>query len=89
MALEDNPNATEEERNIGMPLEPGCGETIRRDGLTHYIGSLKSEDGVVRVRVMCSMNIPHWPTPEMSRQAFEFFSHFSRDPETKESVYQE
>ena len=89
MALEDYPNATEEERNIGMPLEPGCGETIRRDGLTHYIGSLKSEDGVVRVRVMCSMNIPHWPTPEMSRQAFEFFSHFSRDPETKESVYQE
>lgn len=32
MALEDNPNATEEERNIGMPLEPGCGETIRREG---------------------------------------------------------
>ena len=89
MALKDSTTCTVEEKNIGMPLEPGCGETIQRDGLTHYIGSLKSEDGIVRTRIMCSMNMPHWPTPEMSRQAFEFFSHFSRDPETKESIYHE
>ena len=63
MALKDSTTCTVEEKNIGMPLEPGCGETIQRDGLTHYIGSLKSEDGIVRTRIMCSMNMPHWPTP--------------------------
>jgi hypothetical protein len=57
------------------------------DGITNYIGDLKSEDGIARVRIMVEMNMPHWPTPEMARQIFEFFSHFSRDPVTKESIY--
>ena len=34
------------------------------------------------------MNMPHWPTPEMSYQAFEFFSHFRRNRETFESIYE-
>ena len=57
------------------------------DGITNYIGDLRSEDGVIRTRIMCEMNMPHWPTPEMSRQIFEFFSHFSRDRKTGESIY--
>lgn len=68
-------------------MEPDCRETIEREGITSYIASLKSEDGIVRTRIMCTMNMPHWPTPEMSRQAFAFFAHFSRNPETGESVY--
>ena len=87
MALKGRDDISPEEKYIGLPLEPDCRETVERDGITSYIASLKSEDGVVRTKIMCTMNMPHWPTPEMSRQAFEFFSHFSRDPVTKESIY--
>lgn len=89
MALKGREDISEEEKHIGLPLTPDCRETIMRDGLTHYIASLKSEDGVARIKIMCTMNMPHWPTPEMSRQAFDFFSHFSRDTTTKESIYDE
>lgn len=89
MAVRDNADASPEEKNIGLPLAPDCRRTVVADGITNYIGDLKSEDGVVRVRLMCEMNMPHWPTPEMARQIFDFFSHFSRDPETKESIYTE
>lgn len=87
MALKDRTDASIEEKNIGLPLAEDCRHTVVADGIVNYIGDLKSEDGVVRVRIMCEMNMPHWPTPEMSRQIFEFFSHFSRNPETKESIY--
>lgn len=87
MALKDREDATVEEKNLGIPLQPGCGHTVVADGITNYIGDLPSEDGVVRVRIMCEMNMPHWPTPEMARQIFDFFSHFSRNTETGESVY--
>lgn len=87
MALKGRTDISIEERNIGLPLEPDCRETVEQDGIVSYIASLKSEDGIIRTRIMCTMNMPHWPTPEMSRQAFEFFSHFSRNPKTKESIY--
>ena len=89
MAVKNDPNASIEEKNIGLPLEPDCRRTVVAEGVTNYIGDLKSEDGVVRMRIMCKANIPHWPTPEMVRQIFEFFSHFSRDTETKASIYTE
>ncbi|MGI6038761.1 MAG: prolyl oligopeptidase family serine peptidase [Clostridiales bacterium] len=87
MALKTREDISDEEKHIGMPLEPDCRRTVVADGIVNYIGDLKSEDGIARVRIMCSMNMPHWPTPEMSRQVFEFFSHFKRDPVTKESIY--
>lgn len=89
MALKENETVSAEEKNIGLPLAPDCRRTVVADGVTNYIGDLKSGDGVARVRIMCEMNMPHWPTPEMARQIFELFSHFSRDPETKESIYTE
>ena len=87
LALKGRTDISEEEKNIGLPLAPENRRTVVADGITNYIADLPSEDGVVRVRIMAEMNMPHWPTPEMSRQIFEFFSHFSRDPETKESIY--
>lgn len=87
MALKGCPDISVEERCIGLPLAPDCRRTVERDGITSYIADLKSADGIARVRIMCEMNMPHWPTPEMSRQAYDFFAQFSRDPETKESVY--
>ena len=87
MALENRPDAGEAESVLGIPLAPGCGHTIETDGIVNCIGDLKSRDGVARVRIMCEKNMPHWPTPEMSRQIFRFFSHFSRDPKTKQSIY--
>ena len=72
-----------------IPLAEDCRRTVVADGITNYIGDLKSEDGVARVRIMCEMNMPHWPTPEMIRQMYAFFEHFSRNVETKESIYTE
>lgn len=87
MALKDRNDISEEEKYIGLPLAPDCRRTVVADGVTNYIGDLKSADGVARIRIMCEMNMPHWPTPELSRQLFEFFSHFSRDPKTRASIY--
>lgn len=87
MALKGRDDISPEEKNIGIPLAPDCRETVERDGITSYIGSLKSRDGIARVKIMCTMNMPHWPTPEMSRQAFDFFAHFARNRETGESIY--
>ncbi len=88
MDLKTSQDISQEEKYIGLPLEDDCRKTVVADGIINYIGSIKSRDGIARVRIMCEMNMPHWPTPEMCRQVFEFFSHFSRDPETKESIYQ-
>lgn len=87
MALEHRTDAAQEEKMLGIPLQKGCGETVVADGIINYIGNLKSRDGITRVKIMCEMNMPHWPTPEMSRQIFDFFSHFSRDVNTKQSIY--
>lgn len=87
LALKGREDISDEERYIGLPLDPDCRKTVVADGITNYIGDLRSDDGISRVRLMVEMNMPHWPTPEMARQIFEFFSHFSRDPVTKESIY--
>lgn len=89
LALEGRTDISVEEQKIGLPLAEDCRRTVVADGVTNYIGDLKSEDGIVRTRIMVEMNMPHWPTPEMIRQMFAFFSHFSRNPETKESIYTE
>ena len=87
MALKDRIDISEAERDIGMPLSIDCRKSYVKDGVLYHIGDIKSEDGVARIRIVAEMNIPHWPTPEMARLIFEFFSHFSRDPITKESIY--
>ena len=88
-ALKDNPGSCEAADKMGLPLPAEQFETVVADGITNYIASFPSEDGVVRTKIMCEMNMPHWPTPEMARQMFEFFSHFSRNTETLESIYTE
>lgn len=87
-ALKDATDTTVEEKAMGIPLDKGCGHTVVADGVTNYIADFPSADGIVRTKIMCEMNMPHWPTPEMSRQMFDFFSHFSRDHKTGESIYQ-
>lgn len=87
LALKNRGDISEEEKQIGLPLAKDCRRTVTADGIVSHIGDIKSADGIARVRLMCTMNMPHWPTPELSRQVFEFFSHFSRDPVTKESIY--
>ena len=89
LAMRERDDLSEAEKGLGLPLPADCLKTVVSDGITNYIGDLKSRDGVIRIRIMCMMNIPHWPTPEMVRQMYEFFSHFSRDPKTKESIYTE
>lgn len=88
MALKDRADITDAEREVGVPIEPGCACTYTADGVRFHQVDFKSYDGITRVRLLAEMNIPHWPTPEMIRQIFAFFSHFSRDPKTQESVYE-
>ena len=88
MALKGREDITLAERQTGIPATESCVEkSFIADGVQFHTVDLISEDGVARVRLLAEMNIPHWPTPEMIRQIFEFFSHFSRDPETKASIY--
>lgn len=87
MALKGKSGVSDAEREVGLPLAPDCRRTYTADGVRFHQADLKSADGVVRVRILAEMNIPHWPTPELARQVFAFFSHFSRDPVTHASVY--
>lgn len=87
LALKTRTDATPAEKETGIPLAPGCGNTYYADGIRYHTCDLKSEDGITRIRILAEMNIPHWPTPEMARQIFRFFAHFSRDPITAESIY--
>lgn len=89
IALKDRTDASPAETETGIPLEPGCGNTFTADGVRFHTCDLKSADGIVRIRILAEMNIPHWPTSEMIRQIFGFFQHFSRDPVTLESIYTE
>ena len=77
------------EKLLGIPLAAGCSAVKTADGVDYAIGDIRSADGVTRIRLVCEDNVPHWPTPELSRLVCDFFSHFSRDPETGESVYRE
>ena len=85
MALETAENATLAEKQTGIAAP--CQESYVADGVQYHMLGLPSEDGIVRTALLAEMNIPHWPTPEMARRIFQFFSHFSRDPETRKSVY--
>lgn len=87
LEMKEKKALSDAEKYLGLPLPSDCLHTVEADGITNYVGDIKSGDGIVRVRVMCEMNMPHWPTPEMVRQMYDFFSHFSRNPQTKESVY--
>lgn len=89
MALKDRTDLSDAERDIGLPLTPDCRRSFVADGVQYHIADLKSDDGITRVRIVAEINIPHWPTPEMIRLIFEFFSHFSRNPVTKASIYHE
>lgn len=87
MQIKGRPEASLEEKRIGLPLSKENRQTLVSDGLTYHIGDLRSKDGVVRTRLVVAMNMPHWPTPEFSRLIFSFFSQFSRDPDSKESIH--
>ena len=89
MALKGKNDISQAEREVGLPLPEDCRKTYVADGVTYHRMDLKSRDGVVRVRLLAEMNIPHWPTPEMVRQIFEFFAHFKRDGKSGKSIYTE
>ena len=88
LALRNRTDLSPEEKNIGLPLAQDCRQTVEDRGITYYIGDLKSRDKIARIRLVCEMNTPHWPTPGMICLLYDFFSHFSRKS-TGESVYQE
>ncbi len=74
------------ERALGLPLAAGCGKVETDRGTDFAIGDFKDENGVVRMKVVCEDNHPHWPTPHLSEIVFDFFDQFARNPETGESI---
>ena len=86
-ALDAAPAGSVPERLLGLPLGAGCGRMSSADGVEYAIGDFPGADGVSRVRVVCEDNVPHWPTPELSRLVVDFFARFERDPETGASIY--
>lgn len=74
------------EKQLGLPLETGCGTVETDRGTDFAIGDFKDADGVTRIRIVCEDNHPHWPTPHLSELLFDFFEGFRRDPKTGESV---
>lgn len=89
LSLKGRDDITQAEKEVGLPLPAACQKTYVADGVTYHQMDVTSRDGIVRVRLLAEMNIPHWPTPEMARQIFAFFAHFSRDTTTGESIYTE
>ena len=88
LALRDRSDISQAERELGLPAGGNCVlDSFVSDGVQYHTADILSDDGVSRVRIVAEMNIPHWPTPVMVPLMYEFFSHFSRDPVTKQSVY--
>jgi len=88
LALKGKEGISLAEKELGLPATDNCVlNSFVEDGVQYHTADLISDDGIARVRLVAEMNIPHWPTPPMVPMMFEFFSHFSRDPVTKESIY--
>lgn len=87
MALKGAESASEAEQDIGLPILGGQERSWEKDGICYHSIAYPSHDGIDRMCFVSAENVPHWPTPELSRTLFGFFSHFRRDLETGESVY--
>lgn len=57
------------------------------DGVLYYFGEVVSEDGITRLVHVGIENGPHVAAPSFAQVSWDFMKHFSRDPETGESVY--
>ncbi len=89
LKMMEDPDASETEKRIGLALGRTNVRSITDEGTVFDAGDIPSRDGIVRMRIVCEENTGHWPTRGLSRIIFDFFSHFRRDKETKESIYTE
>lgn len=87
LALKGSPTATNAERDIGLPILGGHESNWEKDGIRYHMINYPSRDGIGRLCFVSAENVPHWPTPELSRTLFSFFSHFHRDTKTGEIIY--
>lgn len=72
---------------FGQPLRDR--ETIRThkgEGIVMETGQLYKGD-VPLIRLVAVMNYGHWNFIPAARVAWDFFKHYSRDPETKKLIY--
>ncbi len=89
LTMMDDPEATREEKKLGLVFGKENVRSYTSEGTVFDIGDLPGRDGIVRMRIVCEENMGHWPTPELGRVIMDFFSHFRRDKDTKESIYTE
>ena len=72
---------------FGQPLRDR--ETIRThkgEGIVMETGQLYKDD-VPLIKIVAVMDYGHWNFMPAARVAWEFFKHYSRDPETKRLIY--
>lgn len=67
-------------RYLGFPADRT--DILYLDGVNHYIGDVKNNDGKYHLRIVGIENLPHLPTPSMIDLAWSFMKRFKRDRET-------
>lgn len=73
---------------FGLNFDNEYSKTVE-GGLTYQFGEDYDKDGKVIVRFMAVPQTGHWVTYMWAEEVCEFFSHFSRDPETHELIIEE
>lgn len=63
--------------------------TKEMEGTTWCFGEYLRPDGAVGAKMVCAKGKPHIHVGSDAPLIRDFFKHFSRDPETKKSVYHE
>jgi poly(3-hydroxybutyrate) depolymerase len=63
--------------------------TIHKEDREWYVGEYFDENGVANVRFVIGEGIPHITTDAMVEFVWDFLKHWSRNPETGESIYKQ
>ncbi|MGM9522777.1 MAG: hypothetical protein ACI3VB_09930 [Oscillospiraceae bacterium] len=80
-SLESNDYVT---RFFGFPTDRT--DLLYLDGVNHYIGDIKNNNGKYHLRMVGIDNLPHLPSPSMIDLAWSFMKRFKRDRETGEVI---
>lgn len=79
--LDTRSSSNEVERELGAPFDESY--TLKMFDNKYYFGKYLNADGECRMQLVGIDNVPHWPVAQFSEIMWEFFSQYSRNPETK------
>ena len=73
------------EKKLGVPLEHSYIRNL--GGLAHYFGDVHDAQGICRIRMVGVEHGNHFPPAYTAELAWQFLRSFSRDPQTRLTVY--